>query len=75
MYDFMKKVTLIALMTGLLHKNLTKCCTQESFGRSGLIPSPKMYLFKLIILRNFMQSYKKGETNAPIHFYQKMSAL
>ena len=45
LYDLMKKVTVIALMNGLLHKNLTKCCTQESFGRSGLVSSHKMYVF------------------------------
>ena len=45
MHDLIKKVTLIALMAGLLHKNLTKCCTQEYFGRSGLFPSPKISLF------------------------------
>ena len=35
-------------MTVLLHKNLTKCCTKESFGRSVLVPSPKISLIKLI---------------------------
>ena len=44
-YDFMKKVTLIALMTVLLHKNLTNFFTQESFGRSLFFPSTKISLF------------------------------
>ena len=64
MYDLMKKVTLIALMTGLLHKKLTKCFTRESFRRSELVPSPRMSLFKLISLRNFVQSTSKLQ---PMH--------
>ena len=44
LYDSTNKATLIALITDLLHKNLTKCCTQESFRMSGLVPSPKISL-------------------------------
>ena len=45
MYDLMNNLTLIALMAGLFQNNLTKFYTQESFGRSGLVPYPKMSLF------------------------------
>ena len=43
-------------MTGLLHKNLTNFCTQESFGGSGLVAYPKMSLYKLISFINSIQS-------------------
>ena len=45
MYGLINKAIVIALMAGLFHKNLTKCCTQESFGSSELVPSPKISLF------------------------------
>ena len=51
-------------MTGLLHKKIINCCTQESFGKSGLVPSPKISIFKLIRLRNFIQSTSKLQ---PMH--------
>ena len=56
LYDLMKKVTLIALMNDIFHKNLTNYCTQEYLGMIVLVPSTKMPLFKLIILRSFIQS-------------------
>ena len=44
MYDLVNKATLISLMNGLLHNNLTNCFTQEYFGMSGLVTSPKISL-------------------------------
>ena len=43
----------------ILQKNLTKCFTQEYFRSSGLVPSPKIYLFKLLILKNFIKITSK----------------
>ena len=64
------QTTIYAYTYGLnciqVRKNLTECCTQESFRRSGLVPSTKMSLFKIISLRNFI----KSESNLqPMHQY------
>ena len=48
-YYLSNKVTPIYLMTGLLHKNPNKCCTQESLGGSGLVTSTKTsFLYNLM---------------------------
>ena len=75
LYDLMNKVTLIDLMTVLLHKNLDNCSTQESSYWFLLLkcpssaPKASMSLnktSKLISLRNFIQSTSKLQ---PMHQY------
>ena len=72
MYDLIKKVTLIALMTWNFAQEPNQSVALKSlFGRSGSVNSPKISLFKLIILRSFIQRKIKAATNVPIPFYPK----